>query len=139
MRKVMSDQERSAINTYINPFTQEIAVLLPYGLTIAWRDLVLAREWCEVFMARTVKLHQDLPESSVGNTPTEVDAFITAFGPVEDLYVLCANLLYQISQLEDYVVRVDANHHLHSEDLYLQAIKEWDCIQEPTADIIAMN
>ena len=138
MKKLTSNDQliRLPIDIYFNPFTQEITGLLPNGLTMVWKDFAHIRAWCDVFIERMDRLKGCLLESSTNVNPVQIDDPIQSF---ESHYVLCANLIYQIDQLEDYVAKLEVANQLHPERSYLESLKEWSWLPRPPMEIVATN
>ena len=138
MKKLTSNDQliRLPIDIYFNPFTQEITGLLPNGLTMVWKDFAHIRAWCDVFIERMDRLKGCLLESSTNVNPVQIDDPIQSF---ESHYVLCANLIYQIDQLEDYVAKLEVANQLHPERSYLESLKEWSWLPSPPMEILATN
>ena len=138
MKKLTSNDQliRLPIDIYFNPFTQEITGLLPNGLTMVWKDFAHIRAWCDVFIERMDRLKGCLLESSTNVNPVQIDDPIQSF---ESHYVLCANLIYQIDQIEDYVAKLEVANQLHPERSYLESLKEWSWLPSPPLEILATN
>ena len=138
MKKITKNDQliRLPVDIYFNPFTQEITGLLPHGLTMVWRNFAHVRAWCNVFIERMDILKERILESSTEEKSVQIDDPIRSF---ESHYILCANLIYQLDQLEDYLAKTGFDNQLHPERDFFESLKEWSWLPTPPMAIVATN